>query len=72
MRTLCGDIDPLRSPLNAVNWYPGEAVVLTATLDPESNQPVGGAMLPPVPAIVVKRYWVVKFAVNVAGEAVAV
>ena len=65
----CGVVVPLRAPLNPANWLPRLAVALTATTVPLLYHALPGAMVPPEPAEVVSKYWVLKLAVYVVAEA---
>src|SRR5262249_36787843 len=63
MVTLWGVVVPVRSPLNPENVKPRLAVALTGTIVPLLYQALAGLIVPPVPALVVKKYCVVKLAV---------
>ena len=50
----------MRAPLKPENANPGFAVALTEAVAPLLYQPLAGLIVPPVPALVVRKYWVVK------------
>ena len=43
-------------PLKPENWKPVAAVALMGTTVPALNHPLGGLIVPPVPARVVRKY----------------
>jgi hypothetical protein len=53
---------PVRAPLKPENTNPGFAVALTEAVAPLLYQLLAGLIVPPVPALVVRKYWVVKVA----------
>ena len=65
--------EPVPVPVQLTKWKPRLALALIETCFPAFCQPLAGVTVPPLPAVMVRKYCVVKVAVKVAllvGETV--
>ena len=55
--------EPVPVPVQPPKVKPVDGVAVIFTTDPLFFHPLAGVTLPPVPALIVRKYWVVKVAV---------
>ena len=55
--------EPVPLPVQPVNVCPVPGFAVIETLAPLFFQPLAGVTVPPVPALIVRKYWIVKLAV---------
>src|SRR5260370_178958 len=73
MFKFCWGLVPWSAPLKPANEYPSLAVAFRTTAGPRVYQPLEGLMIPPDTGLteVVRKYCLLKLAVNVAATAPA-
>jgi hypothetical protein len=50
--------EPVPLPTQPLKVKPGLACALMVTFDPAFFQPLAGCTVPPLPALIVRKYWV--------------